>query len=547
MDAFSYNMEDCRINSKSLSSILHMFPCLNRSNTRGMHKIRPDLERFKKAKYWKGRELVPTSISSHIEPNIAYIQSVFKDCNDLTIIPWQYGPRLMNRAVSVYFDTLVLEKKTNYFKQTLQDIVPREIGAGTDVTLTMITECFSRHIASEDSAMLLVDFEAVQHLLLRGCLVIFIDGWDHAISYQAGHIETRQVGDPVTDSVVQGPRESTVENLKKNIGMIRSRIQHPSVKFNYLQTGGYAQTMIAFGYLDGVVNPAVLAEFVMRIKQLPKGDVLETSYIEDCIEDRTWTPFPQYRYTERTDVAAAALLNGKIIVLVEGTGSVLICPGLFFELMQSNEDYYQRTILASTIRLLRLVSFLMALGLPSLYIAISTFHTELIPTVLLLAIIDSREGIPFSALAEAIIMSFIFEMLREAGIRLPRPVGAAVSIVGALIIGEAAINAGIASPILVVVTALTGIASFSMPQYNFANSLRLLQLPLMILAALLGGFGLMIGYLLIWNHLVQLKSLGVPYMTPLAPWVTGQLPDIVYRKPLRSLMKHAKPTSKSKV
>ncbi|MFC5649208.1 spore germination protein [Paenibacillus solisilvae] len=488
---------------------------------------------------------MPTSISSHIEPNIAYIQSVFKDCSDLSIIPWQYGPRLMNRAVSVYFDTMVLDKKTNYFKQTLQDIVPREIGAGTDVSLAMIIECFSRHIASQESAILLDDFEVVERLLLSGSLIIFIDGWNKVISYRAGNIETRQVDEPVTEPVVQGPRESTVENLKKNIGMIRARIQHPSMKFNYVPTAGYARTTIAYGYLEGVVDPDVLTEFVSRINQLPKGDILETSYIEDCIEDSTWTPFPQYRYTERTDIAAAALLNGKIIVLVEGTGSVLICPGLFFELMQSSEDYYQRTLLANTIRILRLISFLIALGLPSIYIAISTFHTELIPTVLLLAIIDSREGIPFPAFAEAIIMSFIFELLREAGIRLPRPVGSAVSIVGALVVGEAAISAGIASPIMVVVTALTGIASFSMPQYNFAISLRLLQLPLMLLAAVLGGFGLMIGYLLIWNHLVRLKSLGIPYMIPLAPWITGQLRDTVYRKPLRSLISHKKPTAKN--
>ncbi|WP_219836409.1 spore germination protein [Paenibacillus sp. R14(2021)] len=479
-------------------------------------------------------------IFSEMETNFAVIQSRFEHCSDLTMYRWSYGPKLGNKALSIYFDTLVLDKRTNYFRQTLQDLITHKLGAGTEVTLEMIITCFSHHVTSQESAFLIETMEQAEQFLLSGCLVIFIDGWNQAICYRTGRFETRQVNEPVTEPVVQGPRESTIENLKKNIGMIRTRIQSASVKFHLIKTGGRARTTLAFGYVDGAVKPEVLAAFVDRISKLPDSDILETSYVEDFLEERTWSPFPQYRYTERTDVAAAAMLSGKIVVLVEGTGSVLICPATFFELLQSSEDFYQRTIIANCIRLLRLFAFLIALGLPSLYIAISTFHTELIPTVLLLAIIDSREGIPFPAFAEAIIMVFIFEVLREAGIRLPRPVGSAVSIVGALVVGEAAISAGIASPIMVVIIALTGIASFALPQYNLAIALRLLQLPLMILSAMLGVFGFMIGCLLIWIHLIQLKSLGVPYMAPLAPWTPSEMQETVYRKPLRRLMKKDK-------
>ncbi|WP_274649825.1 spore germination protein [Paenibacillus humicola] len=483
---------------------------------------------------------MPTALSGRIEHNIALIQKVFDGCDDLTVIPWQYGPEMASVAVSVYFDTLVLDKSRNHFKQLMQDLVAHEIGPGTEVTAGMIRDHLTRHAATRDSAFLIEQAEDLVRNLMEGCLVVLVDGWNRAVGFHAGRIETRQVSEPLTEPVVQGPRESTVENLRKNIGMIRKRLQHPNFKLAYRKTGGYSKTMMAYGYLDGVVDPNVLAEFKKRLSLLPEGDILETSYIEDCLEDSGMSPFPQFRYTERTDVAAAALLNGKIIVLVEGTGSILICPGLFFELLQSSEDYYQRTLFANAIRWMRIAAFLIALMLPSLYIAVSTFHPELIPTVLLLAIIDTREGIPFPAFAEAVLMTFTFELLREAGIRLPRPVGSAVSIVGALVVGEAAINAGIASPIMVVVTALTGIASFSLPQYNFAIALRLVQLPLMILAALLGGFGLMIGYLLLWIHLVNLKSLGVPYMMPLAPWVPGQIRDTFYRKPLKSLAEKRK-------
>jgi spore germination protein KA/spore germination protein len=205
---------------------------------------------------------------------------------------------------------------------------------------------------------------------------------------------------------------------------------------------------------------------------------------------------------------------------------------LFVELLHSSEDYYQRTVFSTLIRWLRIVAFFLALMLPSIYIALTTFHSELVPTVLLLAILDSREGIPFPAFVEALIMDFFFELLREAGIRLPRPVGSAVSIVGALVIGEAAINAGLTSPIMVIIVSLTGIASFSIPNYNMAIALRILRFPLMALSAALGGFGLVFGLLAILWHMTTLRSLGQPYLGPIQPLRPRQLLDVFVRAPL---------------
>ena len=319
--------------------------------------------------------------------------------------------------------------------------------------------------------------------------------------------------------------------------MLRERLKTSDFKIEMLQTGGKTKTKVAYGYLEGIVNTEMLAEFQRRIAKLKNEEILETSYIEEIIEDSVYSPFPQYRYTERTDVAVASLLDGKIVVLVEGTGSILICPGLLVELLQSSEDYYQRTVISSLIRIIRLIALFIAIALPSVYIAFSTYHPELIPTVLLLAIINSREGIPFPALIEALIMEFFFELLREAGIRLPRPVGSAVSIVGALVIGEAAINAGIASPIMVIIVSLTGIASFAIPQYNFAIGLRILRFPLMIFAAFLGIFGMMIAFMLIWLHMANLRSLGQPYLNSLGPFIPRQMKDVFVRAPLGILMR----------
>ncbi|CAI6085810.1 spore germination protein [Cohnella sp. JJ-181] len=480
-------------------------------------------------------------LSKQLPANLARLGDVYKQCGDLEIKDWRYGPDLKHRAASVYFKT-ICEGNTNYMKSALQDLSNHVIGPGLDVTPEMIRVFFGAHGVSSEHATLERDWSAVDRLMLQGYLVLLIDGWDYALCFESEEMETRPVAEPETEPVVQGPREGTVESLKKNIGMIRKRMQTPALKIQYFRAGGHTNTNIAYGYLEGVVDPAVLAEFERRLQPIRgRGDIVDTSYIEEIIEDRPLSPFPQFRYTERTDTAAAAMLNGKIVLLTEGSGSIMICPGLFFDLLQSSEDYYQRVLVSNFIRWLRFIALMIAISLPSLYIAVSTFHTELIPTVLLLAIVDSREGIPFGAFVEAVIMVFFFELLKEAGIRLPRNVGSAVSIVGALVIGEAAINAGIASPIMVVIVSLTGIASFSLPQYNLSIALRLIQFPLMALSSLLGGFGILLGYLFIWLHLVTLTSLGVPFLTPLAPWKGDQLRDTLIRTKLPALIKRPRP------
>lgn len=485
-------------------------------------------------------------MSKSLTANLDRLRRVYKQCGDLEIKEWRYGPDLKHRAASVRFSTLA-DNDTNYMKSVLQDLSNHTIGPGLEVTPEMIRLFFDAQGVSAESASKESEWAAADGLLLQGRSALLVDGWDQALCFETKRLETRPVSEPETEPVVQGPREGTVEDLQKNVGMIRMRLQTPALKFQFFRAGGHSNTMIGYGYLDGVVDPGMLAEFERRLQTCKgKGDIIDTSFIEELIEDRPLSPFPQFRYTERTDVAAASMLNGKIVLLVEGSGSIMICPGLFFDLLQSSEDYYQRVLVSNFIRWLRFIALFIAISLPSLYISISTFHTELIPTVLLLAIVDSREGIPFGAFVEAVIMVFFFELLKEAGIRLPRAIGSAVSIVGALVIGEAAINAGIASPIMIVVVALTGIASFSLPQYNLSIALRLIQFPLMALASLLGGFGILLGYLFIWLHLTTLTSIGVPYLTPIAPWKAGQFRDTLIRTKLPALIRRPKPPRSTK-
>jgi spore germination protein KA/spore germination protein len=476
-------------------------------------------------------------ISSIISENKKKVEGIFNNCDDIQVFDYRFGPGLTNAAFSVYCNTIIQDVKVNYLKTLLQDLVTHKVGPATEITMEQLKNFIFQKGVSDQTVESLEDFDQVSEKIIQGYVVIFFDNWDKALSFNALSVESRTVAEPTSEGVVQGPHEGTVENLKKNIGLLRSRLQSSKFKIITCHVGQQTKTEIAYGYLEGSVDPEVLKEFETRISKLKDKDVLETSYIEELIEDSTYSPFPQFRYTERPDAAVASLLDGKIIVLVHGTSSILICPALYLELFQSVEDYYQRTIISTMIRLMRFVAVIIALTLPSIYIALSTFHPEMIPTVLLLAVINTREGIPFPALLEAFIMVFFFELMREAGVRMPKPIGQAVSIVGALIIGEAAIQAGIASPIMVVVVALTGISSFAVPQYNLAIAYRILQYPLMILSATLGGFGVMIGLLLILLHLSSMRSLGVPYLAPFAPLRPRRLQDTFIRAPLKQLFK----------
>ncbi|WP_337100412.1 spore germination protein [Paenibacillus sp. YIM B09110] len=477
-------------------------------------------------------------ISDQLEDNLSQLEEIFAKNADIVFRHWSYGPELQHTACSVYYETLMQGEIINYMKSSLQDLVAHEVGPGTTVTPEDVISFFEHDGVSEKKADVLEDLNQAVDQITAGNIVIFFNQWNKALIYQSLTMESRPITEPVNESVVLGPRESTVENLQKNIGLLRVRLNTPKFKTVSLSGGGETRTRVIYGYVEGAADPEMLKEFENRISHISQVEILETSYIEQMIEESTWSPFPQHRYTERPDTAVAALLDGKIAVLVQGTGSILLCPGLFTEFFQSSEDYYQRTVYSTMIRFLRMIAFVLALTLPSVYIALSTFHPELIPTVLLLAVIDTREGIPLPAFFEALIMEFFFELLREAGLRLPKPIGSTVSIVGALVVGDAAISAGIASPIMVIIVALTGIASFTIPQYNIAIALRILRFPLMVSASLMGGFGILIAFLLILLHLCKLRSLGQPYLTPVAPFRISELRDVIIRAPLKTLLQN---------
>ncbi|WP_343223609.1 spore germination protein [Paenibacillus oenotherae] len=392
-------------------------------------------------------------------------------------------------------------------------------------------ELLSRNIIATGSMMAIKTEEEALEALLNGFCVIFVDGIEEALITVTAGGEQRSVNVPITQTVIRGPQHGFTEDIYTNLGLIRRIIRSPDLRLTGKRIGRRTQTNVFVAYIDGIAQQSVVDEVQRRLDAIDIDGIIESSYIEEFIQDRTFTPFPTVMNNERPDVVAASLLEGQVAIIVDGTPFVLIAPVTFFKFFQSAEDYYQRFDIASFLRLLRHITFFASMLLPALYIAVTTYHQEMLPTTLLISLAAQREGIPFPALLEAFLMEITFEVLREAGVRMPRAIGPAISIVGALVLGQAAVQAGLVSPAMVIVVAFTAISNFVTPHINIAIAARLIRFSLMLCAGLLGFFGIMTGIIVLLTHLAGLQSFGVPYMTPIAPFIKSSWKDILIRAP----------------
>lgn len=367
--------------------------------------------------------------------------------------------------------------------------------------------------------------------LLEGGALLLMDGESRMLALSVTAFEKRSIQEAPNEAVIRGPREAFIESMDTNLTMIRRRLKTPSFKMDLMHIGTETQTSVAIVYLQGKCKQDLVDEVKKRLSAIEIDSVLGSSYLEEFIEDYPFSPFPQLQSTERPDVVSAALLEGRVAIIVDGTPIALIAPVTFFMLLQSAEDYYQRFVAANWIRVIRMLFLFISLLMPSVYVAITTFHPDIIPERLLITIASSREIVPFPALIEAFLMELSFEALREATVRIPKSIGQSVSIIGALIIGNAAVEAGIASAAMVIIVALTGIASFIIPHFDLGLAFRLLRFPIMILAGTFGLIGIACGMILIYLHLLELRSFDLPYLSPIAPLHTNDLKDTIVRAP----------------
>ena len=456
--------------------------------------------------------------------NLDRIKGEFGNSSDVTIRMLKISN---HKAALVFIDGLVNTISISDF--LLEPFMEQAIIPDQDIFQYLVDKAVAL-----GSVKSIEDWNQVYDSLLSGNTVIFIDGCNKAISAETKGWEKRGITEPTTQLSIRGPKDSFTETLRTNTALIRRRIKSPNLWIDSMKIGSVTQTDIAIMYIKGIANDKIVNEIKKRLKRIDIDGIIASGYIEQLIEDQTWTTFPTTFHTERPDVVSSQLLEGRVAIVVDGTPFVLTAPAIFVQFFQAPDDYYSRFDISTGIRLLRIIAFLIALVGPATYIAATTFHQEMIPTTMAIAIAAQRENVPFPAFVEALIMEVTFEILREAGLRLPRAVGQAVSIVGALVIGQAAVQAGFVSPVMVIVVSVTAIANFSTPIFAMAIAARLLRFVLMALATVLGFYGMMLGLMFMAIHLCSLRSFGIPYMMPLAPFNIYNQQDAFVRFPIWS-------------
>ncbi|OAB28435.1 spore gernimation protein GerA [Paenibacillus macquariensis subsp. defensor] len=369
--------------------------------------------------------------------------------------------------------------------------------------------------------------------ILMGTTALLTDGIVEVLLLGSAKGKTRSIEEPLSEGLLRGPRVGFTEILSDNTALLRRHGKNESLELIKFQVGTRAKKDLVVAYMNDIVNPELLEEVKRRIEAINMDYLPESGYVEQLIEDDSLSPFQQAQNTERPDRVINSLLEGRVAILLDGSPFALIVPVTFSMLLQSPEDYYERWIPGTLLRMLRFLATFFALLAPALYISFISYHPGLIPTKLVMSIIDARQGVPFPSLIEALIMETAIEILREAGVRLPKPIGPAMGIVGGLIIGDAAVNAGLVSPFLVIVVAVTAISSFAIPTYSAGITLRILRFLAMFCAAVLGVYGTILFFLLLCSHLVKLKSFGVPYISPVAPYRLDDWKDFIFRLPFK--------------
>ncbi|MDQ7092948.1 spore germination protein [Desulfosporosinus sp. PR] len=465
-------------------------------------------------------QLTPTG---NLAADLAYIQQLFTNDSDFSVQYLEIDDPGKLDCCFLYLDSMVdrdslshMMSKAVQLRQKAGQLKPEDV-MQTILSMGKVEKFNDLNLAAKEIAggkvvVLTAKSEGIACVTLKG---------------PSG----RSIEEAPSESVIRGPRDGFVEDIRTNTNLIRRRIKSPKLKFQQLTVGELTETSVSVAYIEGIVDLGIVEEIKRRLQRIIIDGILESGYLEEFIEDTPASLFPQIMPTERPDRVAEALLSGRGAILVDNTPYVLIVPVTFPYLIQSAEDYYERFVYTSFIRLLRYITLNISLILPAFYIAVGSFHQDILPTKLLISFARTREELPLPLALEVFMLEFIFEMIREAGVRLPRQVGSAVSIVGALVIGDAAIKAGLVSPVTVMVVASTAIANLTIPTIAGANSIRLTRFVLMLAATFFGLMGIVVSLIVILAHLASIRSFGIPYLAPLAPTAFSDLKDSFIRAP----------------
>lgn len=473
-----------------------------------------------------------TRISTDLQLNIDRYQRLFADCADIKMRRMALG---QNRSRECFIAYIEVSVSNMLLETTALGRALAYLGEAPDEEVNSVLDKNAMGI-SDVTPFLYVE-DAAQGML-TGDAILFVDGYDKALKIADKGYPGAAIKEPDSEKSIRGSREGFTDSIKMNTALIRKRLRSTRVRVKELEQGVRSHTKVDMVYMQDLANPMVLEEIQKRLEAYEIDGVLDSGVIEQLAERKWYSPFPQFQTTQRPDRAALAVMEGRVVVLSDNSPVALILPTDFNSFIKTSDDYYNRFEEATFARILRYFAVFFSMALPGLYLAVTNFHTQILPTPLLLSFWEARIGVPFPAALEVILMELSFELLREAGVRLPGAMGNTIGIVGGLIIGQAAVDANIVSPIVVIVVAFTALCSFSIPNEEFAFSFRILKFFLIIMSAWLGFFGLLVGLLVILIHLSRLKSFGIPY---LMPFVGADLSgyederDSIWRAPFRRL------------
>jgi hypothetical protein len=464
-----------------------------------------------------------TKIFRHIPENIDWLNEVLGNAPDFIIKEFAIGKHQLK---AVYLEALVSNDLIN---DLLYGIIidSNVLYEGKEDLFSFVKE----RTLNSGQVKELSNLGEVLKAVLLGETIVFFEGYQKAINITTRSFETRSIGEPRNERVIRGPKDAFNENIVTNLSLIRRRLIEPNLRVYKTSLGERTKTSVFILYIKDIADPKIFKELLRRIQSVKIDAILGSGVLEELIEDNIYSPFPQLQYSERPDKAVAQLLDGRFVMLVDNTPFALTIPAIFVNFMNSPEDYYEKWIMSSFIRIIRYIAVFLTMFLPAIYIALTTFHYNLIPGDLIKPVAEARARVPFTPFAEAIIMELTIELLREASIRLPEPIGQTIGVVGGIIIGNAAIQAGLASPLMVIVVAITAISTFILPSYNLGLAIRFVRFPIAAISAVFGGYGIILAWIILTIHLVALESFGVPYFTPLSPLNIGGLKDTLIRVP----------------
>ncbi|MCD8364213.1 MAG: spore germination protein [Clostridiales bacterium] len=448
------------------------------------------------------------NVSKILDENIQWWKTAFSDCADIKMLEMSLGEDMSVRTFLTYIEITggesMLEKSAIGSLLTSLTRLPRE---------DVLRKMRENGMGVSDAVPFATMQEAADGMLAGEC-ILFFDGFDRAVKIPDKGYPAMSLKEVESEKSVRGSNERFSESVKQNAALIRKRIRSADVKVRERKVGVRSKTNLYLLYYEGGIYPEFLEEMERRLENFSIDGVQDIGVVQQLSEKYWYSPFSQFQVTERPDRAAMAMLEGRMVVLLDNSPEALIFPTDYNSFIRTTDDYYSRWEIASFTRILRYVASFFAMVLPGLYLAVTNFHTQILPTKLLLSFVAARQGVPFPGVVEVLLMELSFELLREAGVRLPGAMGNTIGIVGGLIIGQAAVDANIVSPMVVIIVAFTALCSFAIPNEDFATAFRLLKFVFIGLCAAWGYYGFLIGLLFVLIHLAQLESFGMPYFTP---------------------------------